>query len=178
MKKKLFIFIFICVLVGFTSEVHAEYVLPYPSVMPGNKMYKITRVIDKLKNFWYFGNIAQIKYHLGLSDKYLVEAKTLMEYKQYLLASDALQRSDSEFSGIVRSLRRAKAEKKDIIVLQKNIKEAAGKHAEVLSALLLLVPPEFMWTPEKGTPTELKLNYLITGSVNIRASVSAQISSL
>src|SRR5450759_4493421 len=81
-----------------SSLVYADYVLPYPSYMPGSSLYKVSRVVDRLKFYWSWGNIAQIKYHLALSDKYLVEASTLMEYKQYLLGVDALRRSDAEFT--------------------------------------------------------------------------------
>lgn len=109
MKKILILvlIIFICFLT--VPSVRADYVLPYPSVMPGNKLYRITRIVDQLKKYWYFGNIAQIKYHLGLSDKYLVEAKTLFEYKQYLLATDALKRSSDQFSQIHQYVIKAEA---------------------------------------------------------------------
>src|SRR5450759_5012191 len=80
-----------------SSLVYADYVLPYPSYMPGSSLYKVSRVVDLLKFYWSWGNIAQIKYHLALSDKYLIEAKTLMEYKQFLLGTDDLRRYDKEF---------------------------------------------------------------------------------
>lgn len=131
--------------------VNAEYVLPYPSFMPGNKIYKITRVVDKLKEYWYFGNLSQAKYHLALSDKYLVEAKTLFEYKQYLLALDALKRSDDYFSK------------------QKNI-EAAKAHILVLESLLRQLPPTFEWKPEKDDPTQLPISEKLEQSIIIRQS--------
>ncbi len=133
-----------------TIPVRAEYVLPYPSFMPGNKLYRLTRIIDKLKNYWYFGEIAQAKYHRGLSDKYLVEAKTLFEYKQYLLGGDALRRSDEEF---------AKTPKNP---------EAAQKHIEILTGLLSIVPDSFTWTPEKAGSTELPLKDLLEASIRLR----------
>jgi len=87
----------IVIFLSVSPQVRAEYVLPYPSAMPGNKLYRIMRIIDELKKPLYFGSITRYKYHLSLADKYLVEAKTLFEYKQYLLAVDALERSDREF---------------------------------------------------------------------------------
>lgn len=137
----------------FASSVRADYVLPYPSYMPGNKLYKLTRIIDQLKKYWYFGDIAQEKYHLQLTDKYLVEAKTLFEYKQYLLGADALSRSDQQFRQ-----------------LPKNslTHEAAVKHGEVLSQLLTIVPDEFNWSPEKSASTTLHLKDLLTASIEIR----------
>ena len=134
-------------------SVHAEYVLPYPSYMPGNKLYNLTRMIDKIENYWYFGPIAQTKYHLKLSDKYLVEAKTLFEYEQYLLAVDALSRSDSQFSALSAS---------------KIVREAAQKHREVLEALLSAVPSEFIWAPEKTAPTTLDIKGLLLRALTLR----------
>jgi len=137
----------------FAFPVHAEYVLPYPSFMPGNKLYNITRAIDKIENYWYFGTIAQTKYHLKLSDKYLVEAKTLFEYKQYLLATDALARSDLEFKALPKS---------------KIVARAAQKHRQVLESLLLTVPPEFVWTPEKSSAIPLDLYGILSHSITLR----------
>src|SRR5260221_2332195 len=146
--------------------------------MPGNKMYRVMRLIDKLKNYWYWGNIAQTKYHLGLSDKYLVEAKTLMEYNEYLMASDALLRSDKEFESIGIHIKSAKSEKKDISSFKKMIEEAADKHNQIINSLLTIVPDQFTWTPEKDKPTDLKLKDLLKQSTALRTRVAADVLSL
>lgn len=146
--------------------------------MPGNKLYQVSRVVDQLKKYWYFGNIAQIKYHLGLADKYLVEAKTLMEYKQYLLATDAMNRSDREFLQLPKYVSDAKKEKKDMSVFVALIVEAAEIHRSVLSALEPTVPEQFIWTPEKEKPTELNLNVLLQTSEEIRRRVAGEILAL
>ena len=141
--------------------------------MPGNKLYRITRIMDTLKGYWYFGNIAQIKYHLGLSDKYLVEAKTLMEYKQFLLGTDALRRSDKEFGELPAYVAGAKKEHIDVTQFQQLIAAAADKHVELLTGLLQNVPNQFTWTPEKSTPTELPLGGMIKTSVGIRHNIAS-----
>lgn len=163
MKKIIFLFILYFML-PFVAK--AEYVLSYPSFMPGNKMYKITRLADKLKNYWYVGDIAQIKYHLMLSDKYLVEAKILFEYKQYLLGDEALVRSSNEWQQIQPHLDFAKDHKKDISKLLAMYKEAAQVHIDVLGSLM--VPELMLWNPEKGTPTNLFLKEDIAKAIDIR----------
>lgn len=140
-------------------SVRAEYVLPYPSYMPGNKFYRVSRFIDRIKKPFYFGNISSYKYHLSLADKYLVEAKTLFEYKQYLLAIDALTRSDAEF---------AKAENKDVRNFETQLQEAAVAHQMVLKRLQEELPEQFLWTPEKDNPTSLPLKDLINTSITLR----------
>jgi hypothetical protein len=140
------------------SSVRAAYTLPYPSFMPGNKLYKISRFVDQLNNWWYFGNIAQIKYHLGLSDKYLVEARTLLEYKQYLLGVDALRRSTKEFQSIPVFVKRGRSEGKDLTSIIKNIEEASVLHTHELETMNDTSPEKFLWVPEKEPPTELRLH--------------------
>lgn len=128
--------------------VYADYVLPYPSYMPGHKLYRISRMIDELKNYWYWGSIAQTKYHQGLSDKYLVEAKTLFEYKQYPLALDALKRSDQHFS--------------------KEISQAYEVHIWVLTKLKAELPITFVWQDEYRKPISLAIAEALKRSIEIR----------
>jgi hypothetical protein len=179
MKKKIIIFALLSIyFLSIIPSVRADYVLPYPSFMPGNKMYRISRIIDQLKRYWYWGNIAQIKYHLGLSDKYLVEAKTLLEYNQYLLASDALVRSDKEFMQLPKYVSSAKNEQVDVIKYKQLISQSGQKHKVILFTLITLVPTKFTWTPEKAKSTDLKLQEMLNGSVQLRGKVVAEIESL
>lgn len=153
------------------TTVFADYVLPYPSFMPGNKLYKITRLLDRIEGYWYFGNIAQLTYHLKLSDKYLVEAKTLMEYKQYLLAADAMTRSDSEFRRLPALLTAVKGGGVNSAAFRQTVIDAAIKHKEVLSAIS--APGQFLWKPEKASSTSLELGSMIQSSIAIRDSVAS-----
>jgi cell shape-determining protein MreC len=132
-----------------TSHARASYVLPYPSFMPGNKIYKITRLIDKVKAYWYWGELGQAKYHTALADKYLVEAKVLFEYKQYLLAVDALKRSNEH-------------------VEKASNEEQRAAHVQVLTRIKEDVPEEFTWTPEKDKATKLSLYDLIDAAIALR----------
>lgn len=138
--------------------IHAAYVLPYPSYMPGNKLYSVSRMIDAMKKYWYFGAISQVKYHLELSDKYLVEAKTLFEYKQYLLATDALLRSTEAFQALESDIKRAVDQHKDMRVFVGEIEDAGSAHQEVLLNLKSSTPETFRWTPEKASASDLFLS--------------------
>ena len=162
-------------ILGHCMAVRADYVLPYPSYMPGNKLYKVMRIVDKVKRFWYWGNIGQIKYHLELSDKYLVEAKTLMEYNQFLLASDALIRSDGEFMQLPKYIDGAAKEGVDTVQLRQLVHQAADKHNEVLLFLLSSTPASVIWSPEKAAATTLLLHKALENSQQILVSVRQQI---
>lgn len=146
----------------------SSYVLPYPSGMPGNLFYKFHLIYENVSRYWYFGDFGQFDYNLKLSDKYLVEAKTLFEYKQYLLGYKALEKSDRYFINILPNL--TKAEKNSKNTFQKRIilKEAARKHIEALNRMRIDNPDVFNWQPEKALPTMLDIKGAIGRSVNVR----------
>ena len=177
--KKFVICLFIILYSLFVPKIiFADYVLPYPSYMPGSALYRVSRMTDRLKFYWSWGNIAQVKYHLALSDKYLVEASTLMEYKQFLLGADALGRSDKEFMQLPAFLTGVKMERVDVSRLQRITTQAADKHVEVLTGLLSVVPDQFTWTPEKSSATELPLGAMIRTSMDVRRKIAGQTGSL
>jgi len=156
-------------------QIYASYMLPYPSTMPGNRIYKITRILDNLKTFWYFGDIAQVKYHLMLSDKYLVEAKTLFEYKQYLLAQDALIRSDYHFKLLDNALTNGTNNGKDMGEIGHTVADASDAHITLLNSLQTILPESFDWTPEKGDVTKIPIYEHISVAKKIRMTVRQKI---
>lgn len=136
--------------------------------MPGNKLYTLSRILDKVQGFWSWGNIAQERYHLGLADKYLVEAKTLFDYEQYLLAVDALQRSNQQYQLVGPYIINAQKQGIDIKDIQYTFSASEEKHEEILDMIKQEVPPVFVWTPEKDKPTNLPLDQLIDEAMAIR----------
>lgn len=171
LKKWILVISIFCFLIVIPSAfAESSYVLPYPSTMPGGIAYKLHGVWEELMKFWYFGTFGQLKYNLARADKYLVEAKTLFEYKQYLLGYQALKKSDSYFSKTLLLLKKAKVENKDIGQNRKILAEAALKHMEELAKLQKVVPQDFLWQPEKSAPTQLPLASSIQSSINLRNS--------
>ena len=165
--------IFLVVLFFFlfsTSQALAEssYVLPYPSALPGNPFYKASEIKDLLLEFWYFGDFGKFSYNLKQADKYLVEAKTLFDYRQYLLGYDALKKSDSYYAKVFPALQSASTRKKNISDKLIIRAEASQKHIEELGKMKNMVPEFFDWVPEKQKPQELKLWEAIALSTSIR----------
>lgn len=155
----------LCVKPAFAQS---SYVLPYPPSMPGSPFYKIRLVYEGISKYWYFGDFGQFNYNLKTADKYLVEAKTLFEYKQYLLGYKTLKKSDQYFVDILPNL--TKAEKNGKNTLQKKIifREAAQKHMEILRSATDTIPSTFVWQPEKSIPTILDLKKAIDESIRLR----------
>ena len=171
-KSKIF-FVLILFSLFFPQRIYAEsdYVLPYPSFMPGSLFYKLNLIKEEILKYWYFGDFGQFTYNLKQSDKYLVEAKTLFEYKQYLLGYQALKNSDKYFQRALPYLLRAKNEGKDIIQKQNKLKAAALKHIEVLGLIKQQIPRQFVWRPEKSFPTILNLYNEVEKAIGIRKYV-------
>lgn len=170
MKKLiLFVFIFFLSSSSYTFSV-SEYVLPYPSSMPGGFLYKLHLVLEQINKYWYFGDFGQFRYNLNQSDKYLVEAKTLFEYKQYLLGYNALEKSDMYFSSAPLYLKNAQLHGKNISEKEEALGQAAKKHGEVLKKMKNTVPAQFTWVGEKAQPITLNLVGAINKSIHIRSS--------
>lgn len=170
-RKILSIFIILFLPLMLIGQIRADYVLPYPSYMPGNKLYKVSRLTDKLKRFWYWGNIGRIKYHMGLSDKYLVEAKTLFEYKQYILAVDALRRSNNDFLQIQAPLSVARKEGIDVSQFETSIQEQGMVHEKIIKILQQQIPSEFVWKEEKEKSVNLPLLQILEEAYSLRVQI-------
>ncbi len=173
MKHSAFIFILLIVFwISSSTDTLAKssYVLPYPSVMPGGLSYKVHLIWETINQYWYFGDFGQFEYNLKQSDKYLVEAKTLFEYEQFLLGVDSLKKSDEYFKKAPSHLRQAAKNHKDISIKQKELRTASERHVEVLSQMEKIFPEIIHWIPEKVAPTDLPLHSLLYSSIQIRSN--------
>lgn len=158
MSKTAVSLVLLIVMIFFPGAVFASYMLPYPSYMPGNKLYPVMRFFDEAKRYWYWGSLTSYQYFLGQSDKALVEAKTLFEYNQYLLAIAALHRSDRLLQRAPDALRRAKQEGKEVGKFEQEFKEAMAEHKKIIMRLLDTLPEEFTWRPERESPKQLRIH--------------------
>lgn len=172
MKHYLWLFFLIIIFFFKTTPALAEssYVLPYPPPMPGSFLYKIRLVSEQIQKYWYFGNFGQFSYNLKQSNKYLVQAKTLFEYKQYLLGLEALKKSDVYFKKSPSFIAYAKKENKNIDRQQKILKDAALKHIEVLNGIKNNAPKEIIWNAEKSQPIKIFLSNSLEEAIRIRES--------
>lgn len=150
------------------SFAFSTYVLPYPSSMPGSSIYKLHFIYEKLSKYKYFGDFGRFKYNLKYADKYLVEAKTLFEYNQYLLGYQALEKSNNYFGKINPALQTASTRGKNISEKKTILSQAAGEHIEILESIKSNTPAIFNWQPERSSPTVLNIHELIEKSIMIR----------
>ncbi len=167
MKRLLCLLVFLFILVR-VNIVRAEYMLPYPSYMPGNKLYSVSKIIDFLRKYWYFGNLAKIKYYMALSDKLLVEAKTLFEYNQYALAMRATMESSDAILQIPKYIEAEKAQKIDIHQFQALFCEELVTHQTTIHALTNNLPLSYTWREEKKDAVELPIREILEEAAAVR----------
>lgn len=169
MVKKILLFLFLLFFIFTTNSfASSTYVLPYPSTMPGSIFYKIHILEEIVLKYWYFGDFGQFNYNLKASDKYLVEAKTLFDYKQYLLGYYALIKSDNYFIKVKPFLIAAKKEDKNIDQKLEIFNQASNKHIEELEKIKKSLPESFLWEEENGFSKNLELKKIIENSIKIR----------
>lgn len=168
--KWVFLLLFLTLITS-TSAWAQSYVLPYPSSMPGSFLYKFHKTYESISKYWHFGEFASFKYNLKYADKYLIEAKTLFEYNQHLLAYKALENSNYYFSKIPDSLKEAKLSGKNTKEKEDIFREASKKHIEILNLLREQTPESFVWTPEKENASNLFIHKLIGNSIKLRQNV-------
>lgn len=166
-KTALSALVFCFCLLSIVSQVRAEYVLPYPSAMPGSKFYKLSLFIDTLQSYWVWGSIARFRFNLAQADKYLVQSKTLFEYKQYLLGSEGLKTSISYVRTLKPVILKAYSEGKDIKPTVILYTEALKTHIKVLEELKEQVPQQITWKPEREKETVLNLHRLIDEAIQL-----------
>jgi|SRR3990167_6165225 len=166
-----FVILFIALLLYFvpttTAFAQSDYVLPYPGAMPGNRLYTISKIVDYIQSWWSFGNLSQFTYQLSMADKKLVEAKTLFEYKQYLLASDGLARYQSHLKNAAFFLKKAEDEGKNVSQKRALFFSAIQKHEEVLGKIKNATPAVFIWEPERNTPTTIEMHNMIDKAIEL-----------
>lgn len=159
----------------FTAKVFAQgYVLPYPGFMPGHPLYKISEIVSQAQEWWSFGSFAKFKYHLAMADKKLIEAKTLFEYKQYLLASQALPQYEDHLRKTNFYLRRAENEDKNISEKRIVFEKAIAKHREVLMRLRQELPENFLWVPEKAQPQTIEIKRILEKELEVGRELEAE----
>lgn len=146
----------------------AVYVLPYPGLMPGHRLYPAKQIIERIYQYFVFGNFARHKYELSLADKKLVEAKVLFEYQQYLLASQSLEQSNDHFQRAIDFLFQAQLEGKNIETKMANLQAAAVKHQAVLEDIISQTPADYYWHPEKKEPCQLAIHQMLKKAIKIR----------
>ena len=162
------LFLFICVVIIATGNVSAqEYVMPYPGFMPGHPLYKISETADTVQQWWSFGSFARFKHHLALADKKLIEAKTLLEYKQYFLATKAVTNYEYQLRLANKFLGEAQNEGKDISEKKVVFRNAITKHREILERLKYESPKEVFWNPEREVPQTIEIEKILNKAIEL-----------
>lgn len=131
--------------------------------------------MDEAKRCWYWGNLASYRYYLGQSDKTLVEAKTLFEYGQYLLAMQAIRRSGEAIEHANQYFQNAKREQKIGRQQRQELSDAMSEHIRVLSSIRTQTPEEFYWSPEKESSQTLRIHQELDRAIGVREDMLSKL---
>ena len=112
-----------------------------------------------------------LPYPSSMPGSSLYKVHILFEYKQYLLAYKALEKSNNYFLKLPSDLKKAQGSGKNIIEKENIFYEASRKHVEILKSLKIETPESFVWRPEKGSQSNLAIHKLIDISIKLRQSV-------
>ena len=109
-----------------------EYYLPYPGVLPDNKLYVLKMVRDRVRLWLTFGDEQKAQRELGYADKRLGAAAALVEggkselgIRTYTKAEKYLERA------VYAVIRLSRVDKKDVKRSLLTLSKATAKHAEV-----------------------------------------------
>jgi hypothetical protein len=136
--------------------------------MPGNKLYVARQFLEQVQEFWYFGDMSKVKYHIKMADKYLVEAKTLFEYKQIKLGEVSLSISNDHFAKAVLYERDVAYEKKDKGEQEELLKNSGHKHSEIINLLMKDLPEKINWQEEKKDSETIWVHMILKQALIIR----------
>ena len=146
----------------------SDYVLPYPSYMPGHKLYVVSEWFDQMKKYWFFGDISGLKYERAMADKYLIEAETLFEYGQYKFAVEALSKSDTHFTNEIVHLISITNKEKDDGQQKDLVRKQAERPKEILTQLEEMLPETIVWQEEHQESQEYSLRMILLTSKTTR----------
>lgn len=136
--KKIFIF---CLVVFFisTQNIFAntnEYLLPWPGILPDNKLYKLKVLRNKIIEKMIINPVKKIEFDLLMADKTIHASKLLVEKGEVQLALDTALKGENYYSMLVQDYNHSLLEGKKIpAALDKKITLAAMKHQEIFKEL-------------------------------------------
>lgn len=113
------------------SEV--EYQLPYPGILPGNTLYSLKEIRDKISGFLIKNPLKKAEFNLLKSDVRISAAISLSEQKKDIsIIETTLARAVDYYNEALTKTREAKEQGMDIRDFVKKLSLANQKHVEIL----------------------------------------------
>ena len=141
------------------SKSTVNYTLPWPGILPDNKIYKLKVLRNKIIEKIIISPIKKIEFDLLMADKTIYASKLLIDKGEVNLAKDTALKGENYFSILVNDYNKAVSSHLKIPRdLDTKIDLATIKHQEVFNSIINLVNKEDKKTFEI-TNNFSKINY-------------------
>lgn len=115
-----------------------NYPLPYPGILPGNPLYFLKVIRDKLVDFLISDPLKKATFDLTLADKRLNAGIYLFNEgsNEYNLAESTISKDENYFVMALNEAKAAKQQGEDISSISNQLLMSSEKHQEVISGLI------------------------------------------
>lgn len=114
----------------------SEYSLPWPGVLPDNKLYKLKVLRNKIIEKMIISPTKKIEFDLLMADKTIYASELLANKGEIALAKDTALKGENYYSVLVQDYNNALLQKKNVSPeLDSKITQAAIKHQQIFKKL-------------------------------------------
>ncbi len=118
-----------------TTPTVVNYKLPYPGMLPDNKLYILKVLRDKLMLALIQDPQSKAQYYLNLANKELVMSEQMLAKKDMTLAKKMALRGENEMTLLTYAFKNARQVPSDALFTEAML--ASAKHQELLSAMVV-----------------------------------------
>lgn len=123
---------------------HSEYPLPYPGILPGNPLYQVKMVRDRVFEILIVDPLKKADFYLLQADKRLAAGESLIVKGNAILGEETISKGEKYFGLAIELTKQAKNKRKDTKDLTDRLARSWDKHNEVLTELALNGPKDII----------------------------------
>ncbi|MBI3980898.1 hypothetical protein HY345_02780 [Candidatus Microgenomates bacterium] len=125
-------------------KTHSEYPLPYPGILPGNPLYQLKMVRDRVFEILIVDPLKKADFYLLQADKRLAAGESLITKGNSSLGEETISKGEKYFGLAIELTKQAKSKGKDTKDLTDRLARSWDKHNEVLIELALNGPKDII----------------------------------
>ena len=118
------------------SENNVNYELPYPGLLPDNPLYLLRVVRDKTVGFLISDPLKKTEFDLLQANKRLNAGIFLFNKGKTSLALSTVSKAENYFTQALDQIEEAKRQGRNASEMEKNLRNALGKHQQELGYLI------------------------------------------
>lgn len=116
-----------------------DYPLPYPGILPGNPLYPLKMLRDKIVSMFISDPVKKAEFYLLMTDKRINAGIYLINYNKVSLGEPTINKGQNYFDQALDLVGKVKKDG-NVVILFDRMEKANLKHQEVLEEVLIKVP--------------------------------------